>query len=94
MKCCTCPMCRRSIRRMIERYYDLHPSWIGVSDLREAAGLSWLDFDLYLLVFRGMVKLGQLVQSYGPGGPYPLYISGRVLVPAQVLAETVERGQG
>lgn len=89
--CCGCPMCQRSIGLKIERLFMRRPEWLELYDVQELAELSWVDDNLYLLVFGRMVALGLILESRAPDEEPPVYLLARCMVSAQALAASVER---
>jgi len=93
MTCCTCRMCRRDIRQRIESAFILEPRWMGEFTIRFHGRLGWVPLSFYRHILGTMVRLGILIKLMPVrADEMPVYLLARCMVPAQVLAETVEGG--
>ena len=92
---CTCRMCRRDIRKRIEDVFLAEPRWMGELTILFHGRLGWVPMSFYRAILGRMVLLGIVIKSEPdadePDG-FPLYLLARCMVPAQVLAESVEGG--
>ena len=91
MTACTCSWCRRTVRDAIEMTWEQHPRWMGVFLARVTGNFGWCPWPLYLEVFRGMVRAGLLIQSFGPGDQFPQYMMARLTLSTAATKKGVGR---
>lgn len=79
--CCTCKLCRLSIRLAITYAFEAHPRWWGEWFIRFHSDLGWVPLPFYREILDEMVRLGQLIMLAPPDRPYPVYILARLTLP-------------
>lgn len=78
---CTCPVCRRGIRRQIGEAFRAERRWLGYWTLRHAARLGWLPEAYYRSVIDEMLRRGLLV-AIAPEDPrrdFPVYLAASIV---------------
>lgn len=82
---CTCPICRRGLRLMIEQTLLTHRRWMGEIGIRIHGRLDWAPLDFIREVLDEMCQLGILIRQLDhpkqQRNPISLYLLARITLP-------------